>query len=200
MLSPVRSTVIKAAKAGYLQGWPGFTEKAIRQHVNLQEETEKGHMKEKQQDLCSTKDREVDPIALPEQEQGNFKTNYVLATVKQIDGKVYSNQTGAFLRVSNRENRYVMIFYVYDVHFTKGIPIKSKKSKEYQKAYNDFYAELTTKGYKPTLHKLDNEVSRDVIYWIKKQQQATVKLAPPDMHCQNLSKGSIQTWKDHFTA
>eukprot|EP00957_Ditylum_brightwellii_P173374 13200173-Ditylum_brightwellii.AAC.2 len=110
-------------------------------------------------------------MALPEQEQGNFKTNYVFATVEQIDGKVYSNQTGAFPR-----------------------------AEEYQKAYNDFYAELTTKGYKPTLHKLDNELSRDVIEWIEKQQQAKVELMPPDMHLQNLSKQSIQIWKDHFIA
>eukprot|EP00957_Ditylum_brightwellii_P050842 3855438-Ditylum_brightwellii.AAC.1 len=47
MLHPVCSTVIKAAKAGYLRGWPGFTEKAIKQHVNPQEETENGHMKQK---------------------------------------------------------------------------------------------------------------------------------------------------------
>eukprot|EP00957_Ditylum_brightwellii_P031747 2407513-Ditylum_brightwellii.AAC.1 len=116
MLNPVRSTVIKAAKAGYLQGWPaGFTEKAIKRHG-----------------LRSTKNREVDPMALPEQEQG--------------------------------------------------IPIKSKKSEEYQKAYDDFYTELTAKGYKPTLHELDNEASRDVIEWIEKQQHANVELTQSDMH------------------
>eukprot|EP00957_Ditylum_brightwellii_P195391 14886802-Ditylum_brightwellii.AAC.1 len=55
-------------------------------------------------------------------------------------------------------------------------------------------------GYKPTLHKLDNEASRDVIEWIEKQQHTKVELTPPDMHRQNLSEGSIQTWKDHFIA
>eukprot|EP00957_Ditylum_brightwellii_P153782 11705193-Ditylum_brightwellii.AAC.1 len=139
-------------------------------------------------------------MALPEQEQGNFKTNYVFTMVEEIDGKVYSNQTGAFPRVSNRGNRYVMIFCVYDANYIKGIPIKSKKSEEYQKAYDDFYAELTTKGYKPTLHKLDNEASRDAIEWIEKQQHAKVELTPPDMHSQNVSKRSIKTWKDHFIA
>eukprot|EP00957_Ditylum_brightwellii_P033512 2539545-Ditylum_brightwellii.AAC.1 len=63
-------------------------------------------------------------MALPEQEQGNFKTNYVFATVEQIDGKVYSNQAGAFPRASNRGNRHVMILYVYDANCIKGIPIK----------------------------------------------------------------------------
>eukprot|EP00957_Ditylum_brightwellii_P150300 11446095-Ditylum_brightwellii.AAC.1 len=80
------------------------------------------------------------------------------------------------------------------------MPIKSKKLEEYQKAYDDIYAELTTKGYKLTLHKLDNEVSKDVIEWIEKQQDAKVELTPPDMHHQNLSKSSIQTWKDRFIA
>eukprot|EP00957_Ditylum_brightwellii_P182315 13889226-Ditylum_brightwellii.AAC.1 len=98
MSNPVHSTLIKVVKAGYLQGWPGFTEKAIRKHVKPEEETKKGQMKQTQQSLCSTKNRKVDPMALPEQEQGNFKTNFVVATVEEIDGKVYSNQTGAFPR------------------------------------------------------------------------------------------------------
>eukprot|EP00957_Ditylum_brightwellii_P055374 4196567-Ditylum_brightwellii.AAC.1 len=96
-------------------------------------------------------------MAFSEQEQGNFKTNFVFATVEEIDGKVYSTQKGPFPRVSNRGNRYVVFFYVYDVNYIQGIPIKSKKSEEYQKAYDDIYAELTAKGYKPTLHKLGNE-------------------------------------------
>eukprot|EP00957_Ditylum_brightwellii_P066273 5030091-Ditylum_brightwellii.AAC.1 len=50
------------------------------------------------------------------------------------------------------------------------------------------------------MHKLDNEASRDVIEWIKKQQQAKIELTSPDMHHHNLSKQSVQTWKDHFIA
>eukprot|EP00957_Ditylum_brightwellii_P179027 13636913-Ditylum_brightwellii.AAC.1 len=60
-----------------------------------------------------------------EQEPGNIKTNFVFAALEEVNGRIYSNQTGAFPKVSNRGNRYIMVFYVYDANHIQGIPIKN---------------------------------------------------------------------------
>ena len=55
MLSPVKSTIIDAARAGYLRGWPGLTAAAISKHIKVVEATEMGHMNQRRQNLGSTK-------------------------------------------------------------------------------------------------------------------------------------------------
>eukprot|EP00957_Ditylum_brightwellii_P055189 4183804-Ditylum_brightwellii.AAC.1 len=58
---------------------------------------------------------------------------------------------------------------------------------------------MKTKGYKPKLHKLDNETSHELKAWIE-GQQTTVQYTPPDMHRTNATEKAIQTWKNHFLA
>ena len=61
------------------------------------------------------------------------------------------------------------------------------------------YDELIQKGYKPKLHKLDNEKSAELLEFIKSQQTA-YQLAPPEMHRTNPAEKAVQTWKNHFVA
>eukprot|EP00957_Ditylum_brightwellii_P056063 4248806-Ditylum_brightwellii.AAC.1 len=42
MFSPVKKVLIEAARRKYLRGWPGFTQAAIRKHINIEEATVKG--------------------------------------------------------------------------------------------------------------------------------------------------------------
>eukprot|EP00957_Ditylum_brightwellii_P063721 4835806-Ditylum_brightwellii.AAC.1 len=49
MFSPVKKVLIKAARCKYLQGWPGFTQAAIRKHINVEEATVKGHINQARQ-------------------------------------------------------------------------------------------------------------------------------------------------------
>jgi hypothetical protein len=63
----------------------------------------------------------------------------------------------------------------------------------------EVYVWLTTRGYQPLLHKLDNETSHDVKAFIV-AEQVKIQYTPPDMHCTNPAKRAVQTWKNHFTA
>ena len=60
-------------------------------------------------------------------------------TTHLADGWVASDQTGAFPRVSNRGNKYICVFYIFDANFIKGIPIKSRHRSELLKAYTQVY-------------------------------------------------------------
>eukprot|EP00957_Ditylum_brightwellii_P111581 8510892-Ditylum_brightwellii.AAC.1 len=75
--------MIKAAKAGYLQGCPGLKEKLLRKFVKEGVEKHQGHMKQVRQNVQSTK--RIDPMEPTEQEPGNIKTNLAFAAVKEVD-------------------------------------------------------------------------------------------------------------------
>eukprot|EP00957_Ditylum_brightwellii_P073685 5598940-Ditylum_brightwellii.AAC.1 len=64
-----------------------------------------------------------------------------------------------------------MVFYVYDANHIQGIPIKNRTATEFQRVYTQVYEELARKGYKPQLHKMDNETSKELIDWIERQQE-----------------------------
>eukprot|EP00957_Ditylum_brightwellii_P078697 5983785-Ditylum_brightwellii.AAC.1 len=105
---------------------------------------------------------------------------------------------GAFPKVSNKGVRYVMVFYVYDTIYIKGIPIKNRITEEFQPEYEEMYSELTSKGFKPKMHKLNNKASCNLMEWIKKEQGTQVELRPPGMCRLHLSEKVIQTQKGHF--
>eukprot|EP00957_Ditylum_brightwellii_P033405 2530698-Ditylum_brightwellii.AAC.1 len=75
-----------------------------------------------------------------------------------------------------------MVFYVYDANNIQGVPIKNRSAAEFQRVYNQVYEELSRKGYKPQLHKMDNETPKELIDWIEQQQETRVELTPPDLH------------------
>eukprot|EP00957_Ditylum_brightwellii_P209124 15360455-Ditylum_brightwellii.AAC.3 len=70
-------------------------------------------------------------MEIPEQEPGNIKTNYVFAIIEEINGKIFSDQTGAFPRVSSRRVQHIMVFYMYDASYIKAFPIKNKTATEF---------------------------------------------------------------------
>ncbi len=120
---------------------------SIRKYINVEEATEMGHMKQIQQGIRSTttksnrgrptkeaaerKAATEDAISIPKQEPRNEKTHMVYMTTMKAEGLIASDQTGMFLRTSDRGNKYICIFYVYDANFIKGTPIKSRKGESY---------------------------------------------------------------------
>ena len=50
-----KTTLISAAKSGYLRGLPGFNAKAISKFVAIEEATEMGHLRQIQKGVRSTK-------------------------------------------------------------------------------------------------------------------------------------------------
>ena len=57
---------------------------------------------------------------MPTQVAGNKKTHLVFMTTVLADDWIASNQTGAFPRISNKGNKYICVFYVFNPNFIKG--------------------------------------------------------------------------------
>ena len=134
---------------------------------------------------------------MPEQEENNQKTHHVYIALEDIEGKIFSDQTGKFPRTSSRGMKYVMIFYIYDANAIIAYPLRNRTAKEMLETYQDLYQKLTKLGFKPKLHKLDNEISKEVEDFVL-EQHTLLQYTPLDMHRQNAAEKAIQTWKMHF--
>eukprot|EP00804_Cyclotella_cryptica_P002148 CCRYP_006557-RA/>CCRYP_006557-RA protein AED:0.44 eAED:0.44 QI:0/-1/0/1/-1/1/1/0/148 len=128
---------------------------------------------------------------LPEQAPNNDKTNMVFMTIAEVDGQLFTNQTGCFPVTPSQGNNCIVIFYVVDANYIKPYPIKSRHRTELIKAYTNVYNFLCTRGYCPQLHKLDKKTSKDVEEFIA-SNNATHQYTPPDMHCTNLAEQAIR--------
>ena len=198
---PVTSTWCKAIDAGYFRGWPGLTSKRVRRFIKVVEETEMGHMDQRRTGIRSTRATTNEPDSMDPVPQTpmNDRCHHVYMSITEMDGKVYSDQTGRFPITSNRGNCYVVIFYAADGNYIKSYPIKSRHRSQLLKAYEEVYSFLRIRGYRPQLHKLDNETSRDVEDFIA-EQQAAIQYTPADMHRTNIAERACRTWKNHFSA
>ncbi len=90
-------------------------------------------------------------------------------TIIKISGMLFSNQSGRFPISSNRGNKYVVIFYIYNANFTKSVQIKSRSKEELLRAYQLVYAYLMARGFKPILHKMDNKKSHNIKTFIPEE-------------------------------
>ena len=203
---PVISTWTQAIDKGYFRGWRGLTSDRVRRFIKPNEQCEQGHMDQRRTGIRSTKSSHavpppdiVDTMEEPEQAPQNDKTNMVFMTIAEAEGQLFTDQTGRFPVTSNRGNNYIVLFYVVDANFIKSYPIKSRHRTELLKAYDDVYKYLRIRGYRPKLHRLDNETSKDVEDFIA-EQNAKHQYTPPDIHRTNIAERMIRTWKNHMCA
>jgi hypothetical protein len=141
----------------------------------------------------------IDTMKPLPQEPLNARTHFVFMTIIEISGRLFSNQSCWFPITSNRGNKYVLIFYIYDANFVKSVPTKSQSKEELLWAYQLVYAYLTAWGFKPQLHKMDNKMSHDVETFIRKENTC-LQYTPPDICRTNLAEWEICTWKNHFVS
>jgi hypothetical protein len=97
-----------------------------------------------------------------------------------------------------------MVCYVYDCNLVKVVPMKSRSTSEWVKAYDHIHQELTAKGFKPKLQTLDNKASAALkhfsppmkwsINWCRITVTAAMPLnAPYDLLKNTLCQGSPQS-------
>jgi hypothetical protein len=160
--------------------------------------TAMAHMNQKRQNIHSIKnevtsdleDETFTPASL------GTKTHFIYAVV--IDqGQRYIDLTGSFPARSSKVNWHVMVCYSYDFNYVKSVPMKSRSSYEWLKAYGVIHQELTSKGFKPKLQTLDNEASAALKSYFA-ENDVEFQLVPPHCHRRNAAERAIGTFKEHF--
>ena len=114
-------TWCKAITAGYFKGWPGLTAARVRRFIKIVEENEMVHMDQQRQGTSSTKPVPIDTDTMEEVTQmpNNDRSHHFYMTITDLEGKLYSYQTGRFPITPNRGNCYVIILYAVDGNYIK---------------------------------------------------------------------------------
>ena len=91
-----------------------------------------------------------------------------------------------------------MLAYHCDSNAILVEPFQSSNDRHHIPAYMRLMTRLQAHGHTVSHHVHDNEASTEFIHAITEDWKATYQLMPPDIHCRNLAKHAIQTFKAHF--
>lgn len=147
-----------------------------------------GHMDQQRQGARSTKSTkkvEPDPIEPVPRIESNDHCHHVYMTTAEVEGKLYSNQTGQFPISSNRGNSIIVMFYAVDSNYIKYYPIKSCHRPQLVKAYNEVYSYVRVQGYQSQLHTQIMRRRATSMNSLPKKSKSPVHTCrhPPHQHC-----------------
>ena len=117
----------------------------------------------------------------------------VIAT-SELKGIISTDLPGRFPFTSDQLNNYIFIMYDFDSNNILGKPIKSREKSELVRGFEMCYKELKEANITPILHRLDNEISADLIAAITAKNMKYQTVTAYD-HRQNLAERAIQTYK-----
>lgn len=190
---PVKSTWLKAIKAGNFHGWPLLTARNVKKYYPETDETAKGHLNQTRKNVRSTKFEQANTG-----DMRGKKVRDVYMKVYDTRETSFSDQTGRFPTRSQRGNKYIMVMVEMDSNAILVEPMTSRKDKEMQRAYRTLMLRLKRAGIVPKKHVIDNEVSEQMKAMIRDEFNLELQLASPGMHRVNAAEVAIRNFKCHF--
>jgi len=133
---PVKTTWIKAVKAGNFIGWPLLTVRNIRKYHPEPVEMSKGHINQTRKNVHST---EPKPIPLEEFQSPQLKGRKIRDVFTNVYGThdtILSDQTGKFPHHSLSGNHYLMVLVEIDSSKILVEPFKNRSNAELTHAYS----------------------------------------------------------------
>ena len=195
---PVKSTWVKAVKAGNFIGWPLLTTANVRKYYPETDETPKGHMNQTRKNVRSTKVK-AKPFETSNSDRLRGKKERDIYTkVYDVRNTMFTDQTGQFPKRSQRGNKYIMVMVEIDSNAILVEPMKSRKDAEMVRAYRVMMARLKRAGIVPKKHIMDNEVSENMKNIIRDDCKMELELVPPGCHRRNAAEVAIRNFKAHF--
>ena len=208
--APVVTTLIKAIDKNWLTSFPGLTSNGIQKHLPKSIQTTMGHLHKVRKNLQPTdkvtteeimEDLENDSLEdyLPPRKIENREHIVQVKEVKfeDLKGTLSSDQTGAFLSISSRGNRHLMVMEDSDAVPILAMAIRSRKKEHLLGEFIEMHDTLKKGGIDPVLHRIDNEFSKELIEEIK-TRGLKYQIAPRGNHQTIAAERAIQTVKNHF--
>ncbi len=193
---PVKSTWLKAVKAGNFVGWPLLTESNVKKYYPETVETPKGHLNQSRKNVRSTKTKPFEELHT-NQLRGQ-KRKDIYTKVYDVRETIFTDQTGQFPTRSQDGNKYVMVMVEIDSSGILVEPIKNRSDTELTRAYESLLSRLKQAGITPRKHVLDNEVSAAMKVLIREKYKMEYELVPPGCHRRNAAEVAIRNFKAHF--
>jgi hypothetical protein len=144
---PVKSTWIKAIRAGNYIGWPLLTEQNVKKYYPETTETPKGHLNQTRKNVRSTKPKPLEETH-SNQLRGR-KVKDIFVKVYDVRETVFTDQTGQFPTKSQSGNKYIMIMVDIDSSTILVEPIKTRTDAELTRAYKLLLLRLKRAGIVP---------------------------------------------------
>ena len=196
--SPPSSTFINVIKKPHLISWQGLTVNLASKFLLQTVHFVKGHIKQEQQGLQSTKQLEYEPLDMhPQSDTPNVKTKDVIYALISTSDKGFMDLTGHFPYCSSRGNKYILIVYHYNSNAILGHALPNRQAGTITKGWKSIFSDLQQAGVAPNLWILDNETSQHLQQAMSKQKNK-YRLVPSNNHCSNTAEQGIQTFKYHF--
>ena len=195
---PVKSTWIKATKAGNYIGWPVLNERNVTKYYPETTKTPKGYLNQSMKNFRSTKPN-CTLLEVPNTETiRGLKVNNVYTSVYEVRNTVLSDYTGQFPTRSQQGNKYITIMVEIYSNAIIVDPIRSHKDAELTRAYQTMILRLIRAEITPKKHILNNAVSEALKKIIQDEYKMKIELVPPGTHRRNASEVSIRNFKAHF--
>ena len=112
-------------------------------------------------------------------------------------GVFYTDMTGAFPVTSLENMQAYFVAYAYDTNYIFAEPVPNFKDKTVIAAFEGIFNELKEKGYTPTLNVTDNQATKPIKAFLKKEG-CKWQFVELNNHRINAAERAIQTYKNHF--
>ncbi len=199
---PPTKTLCQAIDKGFLATFPGLHSKAARKHIHNSIPTLMGRLTRTRGGIRPTHNPASDPDGFqpPPMLEPTKREHLVGSAVfkmNDLKGLICTDLPGRFPFISSRGNNYIFVLYDYDSNAILATPIKSRQTQHLIQGYDFCYNLLKKAGIIPTLQRLDNEVSKELIASIE-SKHVEYQLANAHDHRHNLAERAICTFKSHF--
>jgi hypothetical protein len=195
---PVKSTWLKAIKAGNYGGWPILTERNVQKYYLETTKTAKGHLNQSRKNVRSTKVKATPLETCNTSHLHSKKVGNVYTQTYMVCKTMFSNQTDRFPIQYLCGNKYIMVMVEIDSNAILVEPMKNRKDAKMIRAYNALLFRLKRAGIIPKKHVLDNKVSENMKNHICDTCKLDMELVPPGCHRCNAAEVAIRNFKAHF--
>ena len=137
------------------------------------------------------------PLPMLEPTKREHQVGSAIFKLDELKGMIFTDLPGRFPFISSRDNNYIFVLYDYDSNAILAAPIKSRQTDHLIAGYDFCYNQLKQAGIIPTLQRLDNKVSKELIASIESKQHH-YQLANDHDYYHNLAERAIKTFKSHF--
>ena len=166
-----------------------LTTKNVTKYYPNTIKTPKGHLNQTRKNVRSTK-HELLPLEISDATSlCGKKQRGVFRKVYDVHETIYPDQTGKFLKKSQRGNKYLMVMVEIDINAILVEPLKSLKDAELTRAYHVLMMRLKNAGIVPHKHVLENEVSSAMTDVIRDKYKMEMELVPPGCNRRNTING-----------
>ena len=136
---PMKQTLLTAVRKGNLATFSGLMVENINKFFPESDEVQKGHMRQHKQGIRSTKVTDKDS-AFTFNLMPGVKHKYVYLHVFDVTKKaMYTDQTGRFLIMLSRRNKYLMVTVEMDGSYIDPELLKSRNTRDLIGTYHSIY-------------------------------------------------------------